>query len=350
VSGAPPDVSGQPTSEAAVDWQLMGAEEGTRDMTWEQIEEGADKLRAEGGKTAQILARAGALVSGAPHDASGQPMNKAAVDWLLMGAEEGTRIMTWEQIEEGADKLRVEGGRKGNKTAQIVARARAFVRGAPHDASGQPTDKATVDWLLMGAEEGTVDMTWEQIEEGADKLRVEGGATCKTAASQKQKSEGGIRSGNARKALFLAMAQDNRHSHACILPECGMFCTSELRLLRTSRTKPEIVFRHLCRGAQKQICSITKHMCRRCHRTAAHCKVAVCTYIACSRLQKFCEHLHAQAGATKTSATEASALQTAGSSPTDSPQKFEDAASDYTQTRCVCDILGGKTHITHKSI
>ena len=63
-----------------------------------------------GGKTAQILARAGALVSGAPRDASGQPTNKAIVDWLLMGAEEGTLDMTWEQIEEGADKVRAEGG------------------------------------------------------------------------------------------------------------------------------------------------------------------------------------------------------------------------------------------------
>ena len=45
--------------------------------------------------------------------------------------------------------------------------------GAPRDASGQPTNKAAVDWLLMGAEEGTCDMTWQEIEEGADKLRVE---------------------------------------------------------------------------------------------------------------------------------------------------------------------------------
>jgi len=110
-SWAPPDASGRPTNKAAVDWFLMGAEEGTRDMTWEQIEEGADKLRAEGGKTAQIVARTGALVSRAPRDASGRPTNKAAVNWLLMGAEEGTRHMTWEQIEEGADKLRAEGGR-----------------------------------------------------------------------------------------------------------------------------------------------------------------------------------------------------------------------------------------------
>ena len=61
----------------------MGAEEGTRDMTWEQIEERANKLRAkggaEGGNATQILARAGALVSGAPPDASGQPTKKAAL-------------------------------------------------------------------------------------------------------------------------------------------------------------------------------------------------------------------------------------------------------------------------------
>jgi len=40
-----------------------------------------------------------------------------------MGAEEGTRDMTWEEIEEGADKLKVEAGHKGGKAAQIVARA-----------------------------------------------------------------------------------------------------------------------------------------------------------------------------------------------------------------------------------
>ena len=200
-----------------------------------------------------------------------------------------------------------------------MRRAGALVSGAPPDASGQPTNKAAMDWLIMGAEEGTRDMTWEQIEAGADKLRVQGGATCKTAASQKRRSEGGIKTGNARKATCLVMAQDDRHSHAFILPECGMFCTPELRPLRTSRTKPEIVFRHLCLVTQKEICSITMHMCRKCHRTAAQCKAAVCTYIACSRPQKFCEHLHAQEGAMKTSATEAFALQAAGSSPTDSP-------------------------------
>ena len=41
------------------------------------------------GRKAQILAREGALASGAPPGDSGQPMNKAARDWLLMGAEKG---------------------------------------------------------------------------------------------------------------------------------------------------------------------------------------------------------------------------------------------------------------------
>jgi len=84
----------------------------------------------KGGTAAQILAREGAIASGAPPDASGRPTNKAAMDWLLMGAEEGTRDMTWGEIEEGADKLRAEG--------QIVARAGALESGAPPDASGQP--------------------------------------------------------------------------------------------------------------------------------------------------------------------------------------------------------------------
>ena len=154
-SGAPHDVSGQPTIKAAVDWVIMGAEEGTRDMTWEEIEERADKLRVKGGKTAQIVARAGALVSRAPRYGSGQPTNKAAVDWFIMGSKEGTCDMTWEEIEEGADKFRV----KRVKTVQLVARAGALVSGAPRDDSGQPTNKAAVDWMIMGAKKGTRGMT-----------------------------------------------------------------------------------------------------------------------------------------------------------------------------------------------
>jgi len=72
----------------------------TIDMMWEQIEERADQLRVEGGEATQIVARAWALISGAPDDSSSKPTNKAAVD-RLMGAEKGTHDMTWEQIEEG---------------------------------------------------------------------------------------------------------------------------------------------------------------------------------------------------------------------------------------------------------
>jgi len=226
-----------------------------------------------------------------------------------MGAEEGTRDMTLGEIEEGADKLRAKGG----NATQMVVRAGALVGGAPSDASGRSTNKAAADWLFMGAERGTRDMTWEQIEVGADKLRGEGGALCKTAASWKRKSERGMRTGNATKAACLAKGQDDIHFHACILPECGMFCSPECRPSRTSSTKTGICFRHLCLVAQKTIYGLRKHMCRKCRHTAAQCRAAVCTYIACSRPQKFCEYLHAQEDAMKTCATEASALQIAGS-------------------------------------
>jgi len=173
-------------------------------------------------------------------------VNKAAVDWLLMGAEKGTRDMTWEEIEEGADKLRVKGG----QTAQIVARAGALVSGAPCDESGQPTNKAAMDWLLMGAEEGTRNMTWEEIEEGADKLRAEGG---KTEASRKRKHEGSLRGNDAMKVACFARGQDDCHSHACILPECGMFCTATL-VERAGRI-PQMRLRHDVTQMVKSECS-----------------------------------------------------------------------------------------------
>jgi len=173
-------------------------------------------------------------------------------------------------------------------------RENAIASGAPPDASGRPTNKAAVDWLLMGADEGTGDMTWEQIEEGVAKLRGKGGAIFKTAASRKHKSEGGLRTAKANKATWLVVAQDDSHSHACVLPECRLFCTPECRPSQTSSTKTIGALRHSCRVAQKQIYGRKKHMCRKCHRTATQCTAAVCTYIACSRLQKFCKHLHVQ--------------------------------------------------------
>ena len=220
-----------------------------------------------------------------------------------MGAEEGTRDMTWEEIEEGADKLRFEGG----KTTQIVAQAGALVRGAPCDDSGQPMKKAALGWMFMGAEKGTIGMTWQEIEEVAAVLRGEGGSKCKTAASRKRKREGGLKGNDANKVACLARGQDDSHSHACILSKCGMFCTPSI-IVRAWK-KDTLCFRHGCQVAQKTIYGCSEHWCRNCHQTATQCKATVCTYIACSRSQPFCEHLHAREGAMKNSATEAPALQ-----------------------------------------
>jgi len=258
-SGAPHEDSGQPTNKAAVDWLIMGAEEGTHNMTWKEIEEGADKLRAKGGTATQIVARAGALVSGAPPDDSGQPTNKAAMDWMIMGAEKGTRDMTWEEIEEGADNVRV----KGSTAAQITLRAGADKHGAPANALGLASRLDVVNYALNGAEKGCRDKTQEQITEGAAKKRKEGGDICKTAASRKRKQEGGLRGGKTSKAAFMARAKDDRHSHACILPECGMFCTPKAKRGR-EKDKDTLRIRHSCQVYKKEIYGFGEHICRNC--------------------------------------------------------------------------------------
>jgi len=73
------------------------------------------------------VARVGAVFCEAPVNDSGQ-----------MGEEERTRGKTWQQIMNGADKIRTKDG----AASQIVARVRAVFCGAPVDASGHPTDKA----------------------------------------------------------------------------------------------------------------------------------------------------------------------------------------------------------------
>jgi len=158
--------------------------------------------------------------------------------------------LTWEEIEEGADKLRGKGGSKGGKTAQIVARAGALVSGAPYDESGQPTKKAAVNWMFMGAEKGTRGMTWQEIEEGPAELRGEGGSICKTAASKKRKREEGLKGNDAMKVACLARGQDDCHSHACILSECGMFCTPTPRV--RAGCKDTLIHPHWCYVTQKQ--------------------------------------------------------------------------------------------------
>jgi len=70
---------------------------------------GAGKKRKEGGKkggeASQITARAGAAKQGAPADASGQASNLDAVNWRIMGAEEGCRDQTQQQITVSFDLI-----------------------------------------------------------------------------------------------------------------------------------------------------------------------------------------------------------------------------------------------------
>jgi len=153
-------------------------------------------------------------------------------------------------------------------------------------------------------------MTSEEIEKGATKKRKESGDICKSAASRKRKREGASRGGEARKAAALVRAQDDSHSHVCILPECGMFCTPKFKVGNGPRQEKDTVrLRHGCQVTKTCVSGFGEHMCRSWHQTGTQCKTAICTYTACSRSQTFCEHLHTQEDAMKISATEASAVQ-----------------------------------------
>jgi len=96
-------------------------------------------------------------------------------------------------------------------------------------------------------------------------LRGEGGSICKTAASRKRKRERDLKGNDAMKVTWLARGQDNCHSHACILAECGMFCTPTLLVRAGKNDTPRI--RHGCRVAQKTISGFSEHMCRNCQWT-----------------------------------------------------------------------------------
>jgi len=62
---------------------IMGAEKGTHDMTWEEIEEGADMLRVKGSTAAQITLRAGAAKHGAPANALGLASRSDAMNFFF---------------------------------------------------------------------------------------------------------------------------------------------------------------------------------------------------------------------------------------------------------------------------
>ena len=135
-----------------------------------------------------------------------------------------------------------------------MARAGAVKSGAPANELGQPINRTAVDWLFMG-EEKTQGKTQEQIEEGATKKRAAGGASCKTEASKKIEREGGDRGRDKKKAREIAEGQDENHSHVCILPQCGVFCTA-----RFWPKGQRMIMRHACVAAKKHESSLDDHV------------------------------------------------------------------------------------------
>jgi len=91
----------------------MGGARGTRSLTWRQIADGAQKFKVKGGESTQVVARIGTVFCGAPVNAAGQASNTAGLDYLLMGGARGTCGLTWYQIEDGAQKLRAKAGKSG---------------------------------------------------------------------------------------------------------------------------------------------------------------------------------------------------------------------------------------------
>jgi len=173
-----------------------------------------------------------------------------------------------------------------SQSRHFVARAGAVKSGAPANELGQPINRTTVDWLFMG-EEKTQGKTQEQIEEGATKKRAAGGTVCTTEASKKIEREGGDRDRDKKKAREIAEGQDKTHSHVCILPQCGVFCTA-----RFGPQGQRMIMRHACVAAKKHESSLEDHMCRNCHKVGTQCRKAVCLFAPCSRSKQFCKHLH----------------------------------------------------------
>ena len=124
------------------------------------------------GKEAQNVERAGAKRCGAPYNQDGFVTKKAGMDYLLMGGAAGTPGLKWPEIESGAPEIR----RKGGTSAQTKARFAAAVRGAPRNSkTGQASNTAGLDYLLMGGARGTRNLTWRQIADGAEKIWVKNG-------------------------------------------------------------------------------------------------------------------------------------------------------------------------------
>jgi len=94
-------------------------------------------------------------------NAAGQASNTAGLDYLLVGGARETRSLTWQQNEDGAQKLMAKGG----ASSQIVLCTGAAFFGAPVDAeTGQASARAGMLYSFAGSMEGCVGKTWREIE------------------------------------------------------------------------------------------------------------------------------------------------------------------------------------------
>jgi len=154
------------------------------DPAGRQARQAKQRLR---GQEAQNVARAGAKRCGAPYNQASFVTKKAGMDYLLMSGAAGTLGLTWPEIEAGAEEIRKKAGKKGGKkggtSAQTKARFAAAGRGAPRNAkTGQASNTAGLDYLLMGGARGTRSLTWRQSEDGEQKLKVKGGESTQVVA------------------------------------------------------------------------------------------------------------------------------------------------------------------------
>jgi len=155
------------TKKAGMDYLLMGGAAGTLCLTWPEIEAGTAEIHKKGGTSAQVKARFSAAGRGAPRNAkTGQASITAGLDYLFMGGARGTHGLTWRQTEDGAQKLRAKGGASTQIVLRIGA---AFFGAPVDAETGQASAQAGPFYLFAGGMKGCVGKTWQEIEhEGAE--------------------------------------------------------------------------------------------------------------------------------------------------------------------------------------
>jgi len=142
----------------------------------------------------------------------------------------------------------------------------------------------------MGAEKGCHGKRWREVEEGAAKKGVQGGAACKTEESKKKKIDGAKKGLDFQTERHLDAMMDDKHSHMCISPHCNGFCTPT----EACETEQGVRMYHTCADLyrSKQVIGLKYHMCRKCHQNGKVCKTIVCCFLRCSRSKDLCKHLH----------------------------------------------------------